>query len=975
MKKAARLLLLSILIFLSLFALSSCLGNGEHKHTFSNEWEIVTNPTADADGIKANVCDECEERVEEPIEKHLHEFSKPWTPTTPATTTASGEKTNVCDICNLKVCEPVAYCEEHTFSGEWTVVVKPTHLARGQKTNVCDVCGGTVTQYIETLSVVSLEIVKMPEVTFYLTGDTFNSKGLVVKANLSDGSAVGIGTAWKLLTVERLTSEHKIAKIEYNDFVLEIPITVSPAIRTTVDTVPTYADGTLLYLSGTCLGSCDVNGSKAFIIEGGIKTSFVLLMGSDYEYKSGDRLELFVETKSDALGKYVVYSDKNTSAEKTVTSSGSIPSMSVEAAKNIKTSLSSELYFNSDAKLYDTVTFKGGFYLVKSGNGYILHFNSSAVDESGARLPSGKVIYLSAENIDGSVISDRVSSAEISSYPGALMSGSLTALYIDSDSDSANLQIMTEGWIAVDPYTAGEEYLREIAYAFYYQLPYVDYDQYNTRRNINPAPEDATAQQTIYLDCSSYVNAVYYNAFGVNVMPYTIKEKGASTANFMAYARNNPNAVDVVGYWECRDYETQAEREALLSELLKDLRVGDVIVYRKGNANTLEESAGHALIYVGEGKILHCQNTESYTHNGTNPDKAFDTLSTKSVAFESTFNLFEAPSATRYLFNYVNFTILRPLNRGLTPTEQTLSRMTVPSLSIEKSVDKNMYAAVFKNDLLTYTVKLVNNGSEDLIGVNLLELVPVGTEFVEASEGVIHNAGSISWSGNVEANSAVILTFTVRVTTEEPGAIIESCSGIVNGLNLNKITNTVSAISREKLDTLSDKANSLVEANTKFDDPILMINAIYRELLGKDLLGYTGISEALSDIISVSGYKVNPDSEIADMVMTNLSGGYLIKGNNPHNNDRIRAIRIEYLTAGDVIIAEHSTDKAGQVKRQVAFVYLGNDEFLKVTSDSGACEITVLERSNGFEARDFLTTLYSYEKYAIIRPSLANTAE
>ena len=981
MKIKARLLFFGALIFACLSLLVSCsmpnwFGNGEHEHAFSKEWEIIMEPTADSDGIKVNVCDECEERVEEPIEKHTHSFSGAWTVTTPATTTENGEITNVCDVCNLKVRQEIAYCEEHVFSGEWTVVTKPTHISRGTKTNVCNVCGGTVTQYIDMLTVLSIEIVKMPDTTFYLTNDIFDPKGLVIKANLSDGSAVGIGNAWELITTERLTAENKAAKVKYKDFILEIPITVSPALRTTVDYVSTYADGTLLFVSGTCLGGCTTeSGEKAFIIESGLNTSFILLKGTDYAYKAGDKIQLFAEVKSDSFGKYLEYSKENKAPADTVSSSGVVSAISVNISKEINGSLAAENALTEDTNRYDALMFKSEFYLVKSGDGYVIHFNSSATDEAGARLPSGKIIYLSAENIDDSIISDRASASALASYPGALMSGSLTALYIDSDSDSVNLQILTKDWIKVDPYTLGEEYLRELAYAFYYQLPYVDYEQYNTRRNVNPSPEDATALQTIYLDCSSYVNAIYYNAFGVNIMPYAIREKSANTANFMAYARENPDAIDVLGYWECRDYDTAAEREALLSELLKNLRVGDVIVYRKGNAETLEESAGHALIYVGEGKILHCQNTESYSHNGKNPDASYDVLSNKSISFESTFNLFEAPSATRYLFNYVNFTILRPLNRGLTPTEQTLARMTIPALSIEKCVDKNMYAAVFKNDLLTYTVKLTNNGNADLIGVSLLELVPFGTEFIEASEGVLHSAGEITWSGTVKANSTVILTFTVKVTTDELGALIESTSGTVNGLFLNKITNTVSAISKEKLDALSDKADAIIDANTSFDDPILMINAIYRELLGRDLLGYASVSEALSDIIDTDKKAVNSECDIYGMVMENLSGGYLIKGNNPHHNERIRAIRIEYLTAGDVIIAEHSTDSNGQVKRQVAFVYLGNDEFLKISSDNGVCEITVFERSNSFEVRNLLNSLYSYEKYAIIRPSLSNIAK
>ncbi|MBR5140729.1 MAG: hypothetical protein IKV16_06715, partial [Clostridia bacterium] len=128
------------------------------------------------------------------------------------------------------------------------------------------------------------------------------------------------------------------------------------------------------------------------------------------------------------------------------------------------------------------------------------------------------------------------------------------------------------------------------------------------------------------------------------------------------------------------------------------------------------------------------------------------------------------------------------------------------------------------------------------------------------------------------------------------------------------------------------------------------------------------------DIIDVDNRSCNPNAAVSDIVIENLSGGYLIKGINPHNNDRIRAIRIEYLSVGDVIIAEHSTNSAGTEKRQVAFVYLGNNEFLKVDSATGSCTVEIFEAPTGKKIQNLLASLYSYEKYAFIRPSLTNEA-
>ena len=451
-------------------------------------------------------------------------------------------------------------------------------------------------------------------------------------------------------------------------------------------------------------------------------------------------------------------------------------------------------------------------------------------------------------------------------------------------------------------------------------------------------------------------------------MPYTIGEKGASTANFTAYAKENPENVDVIGYWETKDYTTEEEQTALLESLYNQLQIGDVIVYRK-------PSSGHALIYVGGGDILHCMNTESYTHNGTDPSKAYDWVSSASIGFESTNNLFRNKSASRYLFNYVNFSIIRPLNRGLTVTEQTKARMTIPSLSIEKLLDANMYSAVFTGDTLTYTVTLKNNGDSDLENVTLTEKVPAGTVFVSASEGIAHSAGAISWIGKVEKGTTVTLTFSVKVTETTPGALIESNEGTVNGLKLNKIINTVSGISLEKLSKLKELGNSYALNGTTYTDPMLMVNAVYNELIGKNILDYSTVSEALSDIIDVEGKKYNENCVAKDIVVKNLSGGYLIRGTNPLNNDRIRAVRIEYLTVGDVIIAEHSTNNAGTNKRAVAYIYLGDNDFLSVNTKDGVCSIVKCENPDIKKIQNILTSLYSYEKYAVIRPSMNNAAE
>ncbi len=968
MKLKMRIFSLLMLLILSAAFLFSCSDTGNEsctEHSFSGEWTVKIPATTEAEGQESNVCDVCNEEVTRVIPKHEHTFSEAWTVITPATKTEDGERSCVCDTCGETVIETVSYCETHTFTANWTVKKAPTLTAAGRESNTCDVCGATITRAISKLSVTELKITQTPYTTSYFNGELFNPYGLEVSAVLSDGSTVVIKD-YELLTKSNLTPEDTSVTIKYGELTADFPITVSPFIRGSVTKSFTSDDGTQMYIRGYCAALASASdGTKQILVKDLTANSFILLTGTNYDYEVGDKIEFYATVASDTYGKYLTYASENGNGEDTVISQGNAVTVG-DANKYAIGKDRLEALFADGISRYDTVEFGERFYIAKDGDDYIIHFNKDATDKSGAALACGKTVKVSLKSIDGRIISERFSEAELNSFPGALVSGSISAIYLNDDTESFKFEIVNKDWVLIDRYVSGQEYLTELAYAFYYQLPNVDYEQYNTRRNVNPAPEDATAQQRIYLDCSSYVNAVYYNAFGVNVMPYTISEKGATTANFNAYAKENPNNADVICYYETANHKNPEEQKAILKELLSKLEVGDVIVYRK-------PSSGHALIYVGGGKILHCMNTESYSHDGNNPENAADWISSSSIGFESTYNLFENPFASRYLFSYVSFAILRPMNRGLTATEQTEARMTIPSLSIEKLVDVNMYSAVFTGDELTYTVTLKNNGRFDLDGIQLSERIPNGTEFVSASEGISHSNGAISWSGSVKAGETVTLSFKVRVTATEAGTLIESNEGKVNGLELNKITNTLSGISREKLDELSDIGYTAAESRTEYADPILMINAIYKELIGNDILSYATTAEALSDIIDVEGLKYNQNCAAKDIVIENLSGGYLIKGKNPHNNNRIRAVRIEYLTVGDVIIAEHVNKDSVTV--HTAYVYLGESDFLAITTTEGKASLVKCNEPDIKKIQNILTSLYSYDKYAIIRPSMANSAE
>lgn len=836
----------------------------------------------------------------------------------------------------------------------WVVEKAPTLKEEGIESNVCTECNEKLTRPLDILGVVELKIVQNPSITEYFTGDTFIPNGLKVSAVLSDGSEVEIDN-YKYSPSGELTSEVKEITVTYSGKSVTTPISVDPARKCRIANAADYEDGTLILINGYYTGDVLHESKSRMLIMDYSSDSFISLDRDAGIYKVGDRIEIYATVSSDSHGKFLTYSERNTDEASTVISNSYYIDYGTKYAYKADTSEAiSSAFSGGELDIYKYITVSGIFYLYNDGDKWILHTNENADSKEETALSGGKYVSVSNLNIDG-LLDKMLPYEDTDSLPGLAVKGSITALYTSEDAEGYNLTVLADDWIKIDMYDKMHDYVYELAYAFLNAGMQVDYDQYNTRRNINPTPEMATASQRVFLDCSSYVNAVYYNAFGVNVLPYEIREKSATTKNFTDYAMNNPGTADVVGFWTVADYETAEEKAALLEEIKYSLQVGDVITYRK------TKGTGHSLIYVGNGKILHCANSGSYTHNESDPNKSYDTLAFGDIKTETVSNLFEFASAERYLLksDKENFSILRPIARGLAPTEQTLCRLTIPHLNIEKSVDCGMYTSVFAGDTLIYTVTLQNIGSALIEGITFSDTLPAGTTLLSYDEGITVNGRELSWTGSLEKGKKATLTYSVTVDASALGSTISS-EGTVNGLKLNTVTNTVSKVKRDLISALVTKANEYISSGASFDDPILAAKQLYLDVFGVDIFGYGSISEALADIIDVEGLSYNSDAAVIDMMMTNMCAGYAIKGSNPFHNERIRAITKEYLAIGDVILAEHSS-------KTVVYIYLGEGNCLAVTSKSGTATAEIISKD---ASRNILVTLYSYDKYAVLRPSL-----
>ena len=135
----------------------------------------------------------------------------------------------------------------------------------------------------------------------------------------------------------------------------------------------------------------------------------------------------------------------------------------------------------------------------------------------------------------------------------------------------------------------------EVAKAFYNRGAYIQYDQRSMDRilQLTPRPrrllppEAATRDRTVYLDCSGFVNAVYYQSFGYE-LPTDL------TWNMIDYLK--PRIL----YYELTHKETNSDISAMEKKIRALIEPGDVITYDRG------VGSGHTLMYIGDDKFIHC---------------------------------------------------------------------------------------------------------------------------------------------------------------------------------------------------------------------------------------------------------------------------------------------------------------------------------------------------------------------------------
>lgn len=973
----------------------------------------------DGDNVTIFTCDVCGYQK---FELHVHTYDSEWTTSEThhwkQANCGHDEKQHEGEhvfLADSKTCATCSYTKPHTcvFEGEWEVEKPATIFEAGVKFRVCgggDGCQEKQTEVIPKVEVENIEIATNPTKTTYQEGEVFDATGMVVVAIGRDLSQTDV-TRLVTYSQEALRVGDKFVEVSYLNKKVSVKVVVLSNAFSVSYARQTQDFENTLFVEGYFVGVADegYNFDKEILLKDltsddviavhGLPASYGTFPNVGYQY--GDLVRLYVKPVKEVYDSAVSNSqnkiflefdtEKNpTDINQTIVSKNNNVTYKYDQIVELEewaewkkvfspNTLQAYTYVRIVGKVYlNTYTANDGISIIRvTANGA-----ASALKEikpDGARALGFRQNVLE-QNLGEKwrELFDYPEDCPSKTFPGYEKQVEIVAIVTATNSVNYQLTVLCADWVDATPPVAFEytpqQALYEVAYAFHRQGNQAKYNQKNSRREPTSSPEDATEQDVLVLDCSSYANSVYHETFGTNLLPTSVSP---STANYISYAKSNVGkAADVVGYWENKDYTTQEEQQALLDQIRSNLQVGDCVVYRHGKTSG---TSGHVMVYVGNNIFLHSTGTD-YNH-ASDPTKSYDKKTAGeqnegTVQILSADAVFTPNSSTpkRYLFytteadSTFSFCVLRPIARGLVPTNETQNRMSLQGVDMEKSIDVGAYNTIYNNSQVTYTLRITNTSNTNLTGVTFNETLPQYCTFVGSQDGVSLSTGKLVWTGDVAKNSTVNVSYTVKVAANQTQAMVVS-SGKVNGVNLNVIYNTISYKTQEQMKKVAQVALNYGNEGANFENPTEFVKTVYDQALGLSLFDYTTVSSALTDVIDTSTNLRHTDTAISQMVAGYLYGGLDICAGWQTEYARVRLVEKANLAVGDVIIAEKGS-------MSMSAIYLGEGKLVVIYSTTDVCQVVDASNENYYKSGSYyildtvIAQLITYDRYAVLRPSV-----
>lgn len=465
------------------------------------------------------------------------------------------------------------------------------------------------------------------------------------------------------------------------------------------------------------------------------------------------------------------------------------------------------------------------------------------------------------------------------------------------------------------------------------------------------APEDCTLTDWAYTNCAAFTHEVYYQTFGVK-----LPDNMYTTSNLATYA--STNGTEVFAYDRAKGSTQSASEQAKIKEqFMSTLQPGDIICIRR------EAGTGHALLYIGNGEILHSGGS-TYNYSGSYGVENYE-ASVRRVRVENYFFNPEVSSGGDVFGLATKLSIIRPLNVITEDiTENTKNRLeNLENIVAEKLSSHVRAQTADKGEAITFTYAMHNIGDE-AVTLEVKETIPSELQWISGGD---RSGNKLTWTVTVPAHGRASVSYTAKVKTSVPyDTQIQSTDSTVGGVTVKCEPITVGKKLTSTQQTALVQAYQDIKKTGTSLTGLKLVNELYKQATGVENIfadtdfltvtqGSEGCFKYYATYSSRDLYQLNPGSKYAELLVPSLYGGLRLWASE-FANDRTRLSRPQDLQIGDLLFGRTSSSN-------FVYIYMGEDIGFIKTAD-----LTVDSTSVPLRLERLLA--YGYY-YAIMRPMQA----
>ena len=393
-------------------------------------------------------------------------------------------------------------------------------------------------------------------------------------------------------------------------------------------------------------------------------------------------------------------------------------------------------------------------------------------------------------------------------------------------------------------------------------------------------------------------------------------------------------------YWNGAD--SDVSREDAVKSFFAALRPGDVIIQRA-------QTGGHALLYIGNGMILHCTNTHAgHDAHDYNYTAKHDAPELFGGIMLSPVDILTDPSSIYFTFSpKYRVRLLRPLMLGVKPTDTAALRAkNLSGVITFKTCTAFDAKTVSKGEDVSFTYVL-RNDTKTARTVTVGDRLPEGLKY--RSGDVDLTDGGFEADVEIPANSSVSFSYTATVTAEN-GTLIPCDETLFGGVPANATPFKVGNTLKLPFDAIVAAAGTASGASD-----IDCINAIYEKTVG----AATPIRSAEELMSSSFVFNENLIGSVSSPMLISEYhfGGTAVSCMIEGNTKRIRELTVSEFVPGDLlaILTEES--------KMRFMLFAGRGRLISFESGSPV----LLSAADSAER---ISSVFAERAFMVLRPSL-----